>query len=474
MNDPTIPTENDAPFDIDVKVIDKATGKEVPMPTPATVRPPKAKKPLTGTELAIKEVTAITVDFDKVAAGIAALEKKYKDVVYPVATTKGMDDAKAARMEVRDARYRVQRALSNAKAPLNTLKADITSRANEIIGQLTPLEDPIDEQIKAEEQRIEDEKAAKAEAAAAAAKVIDDRIANMRDLVLHAASGKTAVEIGMTLFDLAGTNVTLEDFGDRAGEAAQVREGVITRLNTIRDHVARLEADQLELAARSEALRIQQEATAAEAKRLKDEEDARRADEAKQLETDRKAIADERAALAVERKAADDAKAAEQKRIDDAAAEAKAAADGLRAARLASIQEIMGFIPMYSSSLAMIRIGSERLDSVALLAKDKDIWGDMLDEAQRAVANVRINLDERKEWLECEEKAAADRVEQQRKTAEEAAARDRLEIAAPRLLAALKAMVHKATKQNWNDQYPEELAEAFAAINEAEGVQDAA
>lgn len=41
--------------------------------------------------------------------------------------------------------------------------------------------------------------------------------------------------------------------------------------------------------------------------------------------------------------------------------------------------------------------------------------------------------------------------------------------AAPDLLAALKSMVSKATKQNWNDMYPDELNAAFAAIDKAEG-----
>lgn len=37
------------------------------------------------------------------------------------------------------------------------------------------------------------------------------------------------------------------------------------------------------------------------------------------------------------------------------------------------------------------------------------------------------------------------------------------------LLAAMEAMVGKATKQNWNDLYPEILKQAFAAIAKARG-----
>ncbi|HFK5622983.1 hypothetical protein EKS35_13970 [Enterobacter hormaechei subsp. steigerwaltii] len=41
--------------------------------------------------------------------------------------------------------------------------------------------------------------------------------------------------------------------------------------------------------------------------------------------------------------------------------------------------------------------------------------------------------------------------------------------AAPDLLEALQAMLNKAYKQNWNDQYPDEVSKAQAAISKALG-----
>ena len=41
--------------------------------------------------------------------------------------------------------------------------------------------------------------------------------------------------------------------------------------------------------------------------------------------------------------------------------------------------------------------------------------------------------------------------------------------AAPDLLEALQAMLSKAYKQNWKDQYPDELSKAQAAISKALG-----
>lgn len=45
----------------------------------------------------------------------------------------------------------------------------------------------------------------------------------------------------------------------------------------------------------------------------------------------------------------------------------------------------------------------------------------------------------------------------------------RLMAAAPELLNALQVMLNKAYKQNWNDQYPDEISKAQAAINKALG-----
>lgn len=51
----------------------------------------------------------------------------------------------------------------------------------------------------------------------------------------------------------------------------------------------------------------------------------------------------------------------------------------------------------------------------------------------------------------------------------ECAANAHLIAAAPDLLEALQAMLSKAYKQNWNDQYPDEVSKAQAAISKALG-----
>ncbi|ELC6296689.1 hypothetical protein RJO53_002834 [Enterobacter hormaechei] len=48
-------------------------------------------------------------------------------------------------------------------------------------------------------------------------------------------------------------------------------------------------------------------------------------------------------------------------------------------------------------------------------------------------------------------------------------ANKRLIAASPDLLEALQEMLNKAYKQNWNDQYPDEVSKAQAAISKALG-----
>ena len=50
----------------------------------------------------------------------------------------------------------------------------------------------------------------------------------------------------------------------------------------------------------------------------------------------------------------------------------------------------------------------------------------------------------------------------------------RVRDAAPALLAALKALLNKAYKQNWTDAYPDQVKQAQTAIDLAEGVEEMA
>lgn len=115
-------------------------------------------------------------NFDRVAAGLALLEKNFKGVLYEVDTPLGMAHAKAARAQIREPRYEVERLRKDAKAPILALGKRLDAEATRITNALLTLENPIDEQIKAEEARIAQEKIDRANAEAA-------RVANIQRLI---------------------------------------------------------------------------------------------------------------------------------------------------------------------------------------------------------------------------------------------------------------------------------------------------
>lgn len=110
----------------------------------------------------ITRVEGALAEFDRISAGLAELHKMYPaDLVYDVTTTKGMAEAIAHRAAWRDPRITVEKFRKTAKAPVLALGKDIDARAAWLTEQLLVGEEPIDQLIKAEEQRKRDEKLAR-------------------------------------------------------------------------------------------------------------------------------------------------------------------------------------------------------------------------------------------------------------------------------------------------------------------------
>lgn len=134
---------------------------------PAIEAPPLAVKPA---PLAIAEPApllpvsikdAVLAQFAEAEATVVALAEKYRRVAFDVTTTKGMNEAKAARLELREkGRFAVQRAEKSVKADVNDLKRVMADEVERIVAIVLPVEEAIDQQIKAEEDR---KAAAKAE-----------------------------------------------------------------------------------------------------------------------------------------------------------------------------------------------------------------------------------------------------------------------------------------------------------------------
>lgn len=245
-------------------------------------------------------------EFDGVEAGLAGLRIKYANVVYPVGTTAGMAEAKAARLEIRGPRYAVDKVLKATKEPLNAIKKELDDRASQITAALMEIETPIHEQIKTEEDRKAAEKAERERVAAAQKLVVDTAIAWIRNHAIQAV-GKSSADISEMVLSLEKLDVTLETYRDRSGEAEQCRImtlGILTGLHAAvsaqEAAAAKIEADRIQMENdRAEQARIANEAAATAAAARAAEEAAakvKHAAEAAELQRQRDAFEDEQAA----------------------------------------------------------------------------------------------------------------------------------------------------------------------------------
>lgn len=306
----------------------------------------------------IKTVSSEVSKFDTIAAGIAELNKQHpKDVACDCTTPAGMKQAIAGRAAWRTPRLAVEAARRAAKAPVLELGRKVDAFAKDLTAKLLEGENNYDEQIKAEETRREQEKAAKAEAERQRVQAHHDRINNDIRIVPASMAGESSDRISRTLADVEGIVIddSFEEFKALAQtakdeavehlrallekrvadeqEAARLKseqEAEAARLKAEREELARLRAEQAErdriaAAEKAEADRIERERLAAERAKLEEEQRAARAEQ-QRLDAEaaeRRRIADERAAA--ERAEADriaaEARAAEQQRLDEEAAQ---------------------------------------------------------------------------------------------------------------------------------------------------------
>jgi colicin import membrane protein len=223
------------------------------------------------TELAA--VSAAVAEFDRVAAGLAELEGKYKGVVYEVATTKGMNEAKEARRAIREPRIEVEKIRKSAKAPILALGKKLDTEAARITKALEELECPIDDQIKSEEARREEERQAKIAAELKRVADLQERIAELRGCPnLSPTSGSILISDHIQDLEEIIVDSTFQEFEQQARDA---KAAGLARLRDLHAAALAHEAEQ-------ERLRLEREELArlrAEQARREDEERARLAEE---------------------------------------------------------------------------------------------------------------------------------------------------------------------------------------------------
>jgi hypothetical protein len=270
--------------------------------TPLAIEEPatEARK----TELAIRDnigrVEGALSEFDRVAAGLAELNKRFPaDVVYDVTTTKGMNDALAHRAAWRDPRIAVEKFRKAAKAPVIQLGKDIDSRAAWLTAELLKGEEPIHALIKAEEQRKHDEKLAREMAETKRVMDIQEALAEIHMEVL-AVSQKTAADMQALLDEMRVRTLDPAIFQEMMEQAKTALAAAISKLETgVKAKLYDEEQARQRAAAEAEEKRLRAEA-AAETARVA----AAQRVEADRLAAERKKFEEERAAFAAQQEAA--------------------------------------------------------------------------------------------------------------------------------------------------------------------------
>lgn len=372
------------------------------------------------TALALKQMNANVAEFDAVEAGLQELEQKYTNVVYDVTTTKGMTDAKAARMEIRQVRYNVQNAVESAKRPLEALKKAIAGRGAAIIARTDPLEKPIDAQIKAEEERKAAKKAEEERKEAERVKAINDRVEYFAQVIVANVTA-SAADIQKALEEVEAKVITLDEYAERAGEAEQSKRSAVETLGLMLTQ--RKAADEANAAA----------ARLAEEQRQREEEQRAR-DEAARVERE-KAEAAERERIEAERKKLDDERAAFQRQQEafrqqqqESAAQAEREAKE-KADRRVRWQLSIGAMKDFSSLVRTVREVDEAIENLRAVTLTFERFGELLDEAAKVRDEEVAKLQAmRPAMLEREE--AAQREREQRRAEEEARAAENRRMAA--------------------------------------------
>lgn len=211
-------------------------------------------------------------EYSETAAALARLEFRMKGVVYDLTTVKGMDAAKKDRQELRG----LYVALDKMRLKLNEDdQARIKKRNDEakrIDAAIRALFDPIDQQIKAEEQRKEDEKAEKRRLEAERVANLTARIDTIKNFALRAV-GKDAAYVREKIDTLQGMGT--DDFEEMTPIAVNAKADTLEKL---REMLSAAEAHEKAVADLAESQR-REAAQREENERLEAEARQRRAAE---------------------------------------------------------------------------------------------------------------------------------------------------------------------------------------------------
>lgn len=198
-------------------------------------------------------------ELNKVDAGIARLSEQFKGVVFDVRTTKGMDEAKKARLTIREPRYAVEKIRKEQASRIRAAQLALNSEAERITLALREIEDPIDLQIKTEEERKEREKQEAIQRELERVAGIRARIDAIVEAPARVALAKlTSAQIYAEAQQLANTPIDPEFFQEFTDEANHVATVAVAKIMVLRDQAVDREEEARQAAAQAELFAKQQ------------------------------------------------------------------------------------------------------------------------------------------------------------------------------------------------------------------------
>jgi colicin import membrane protein len=255
-------------------------------------------------------------EYSPVVAGLSELRRRYTGLAFDLTTTKGNAEARQARQSLVKLRTSLEDKRKEIKAPALARARAIDDDARLIREAIEALENPIDEQIRADETRREAERAARIAAEQARIAAIRDRI--RATFVVPTAlppDDQSAEELRTLLMQIEAVPVD-ESFEDLTIEAQQAKADALDALGRRLVQRVRIEEQRAEIARQQAAL-----------------EEQRRLDDVARVERERV-----EAAARAERQRQEDVARAERERVEAEAkaqreAEAKAERDRMAAER---------------------------------------------------------------------------------------------------------------------------------------------
>ncbi|KWE25688.1 hypothetical protein [Burkholderia territorii] len=427
----------------------------------------------TTTELTVIERAAVALGTSERETELRALVAKSNDIV-EIKNAAGRDQCHAAAMLLRTARTSIRKVGKDARDDATKFSKAVIAEEDRLVALIEPEETRLLNMRDAWDEAREAEKRAKLEAEQRRVAAIREHIDDIRAIAVRAV-GMPAARIQGEIEDLEALGITLDRFAELTGEAEAVRGATLDKLRELHAAAVAQEAEAARIAAEREELERQRaelaeqqrqevearaarerEESAARAEQERIDRERREAEEAARRAQQEREDAERRAAIAAEekrlaeqqaemarRQAELDRAEREQREREEAAlreaAELAAQAERDRVARERAENRAAMLAPGHTGGTWSI---GKTGGCVVTTAEIAGCPGSGHNDAEYYGGN-----------LICESVYRP--------------ADAHLIAAAPDLLAALQAMVHKATKQNWNDSYPDQLAQAFAAIEKA-------